>query len=43
LNESTLARHQRQVFENGPLESVETLKEFVDQEAEFQAVALETI
>jgi len=43
LNESTLAQYQWWVFENYHWESVETLKEFVVQEAEFQTVASETI
>ena len=43
LNESTLGQYQRWVFENGRWELVETLKQFVIQEAEFQTVASETI
>ena len=43
LNDSTLAHYHRWMFENGRWESVETLKEFIVQEAEFQIVASETI
>ena len=43
LNDSTPAQYQQWVFENGRWESVETLKEFVIQEAKFQTVALEKI
>ena len=38
-----LAQYHRWIFENHRWESVETLKEFVLQEAEFQTVASETI
>ena len=37
-----LAQYHRWIFENRRWESVETLKEFVLQEAEFQTVASET-
>ena len=37
-----LAQYHRWIFENQRWESVETLKEFVSQEAEFQTVASET-
>ena len=43
LNEGMLAQYHRWIFENHRWESVETLKEFVLQEAEFQTVASETI
>ena len=43
LNESMLAQYQWWVFENCHWKSVETLKKFVVQEAEFQTVASETI
>ena len=39
LNEGMLAQYHRWIFENHRWESVETLKEFVLQEAEFQTVA----
>ena len=38
-----LAQYHRWIFENHRWESVETLKEFVLQEVEFQTVASETI
>ena len=43
LNESALAHYHRWMSENGHWESVETLKEFIVQEAEFQTMASETI
>ena len=43
FNEGVLTQYHRWIFENHRWESVETLKEFVLQEAEFQTVALETI
>ena len=43
LNEGMLAQYHRWIFENHRWESVETLKEFVLQEAEFQTAASETI
>ena len=43
LNEGMLAQYHRWIFENHRWESVETLKKFVLQEAEFQTVASETI
>ena len=43
LNEAMLVQYHRWIFENHRWESVETLKEFVLQEAEFQTVASETI
>ena len=43
LNEGMLAQYYRWIFENHRWESVENLKEFVLQEAEFQTVASETI
>ena len=43
LNDGMLAQYHLWIFENHRWESVETLKEFVLQEAEFQTVAWETI
>ena len=43
LNESALAHYYRWMYGNGHRKSVETLKEFIVQEAEFQTVASETI
>ena len=43
LNEGMLAQYHRWIFKNHCWESVETLKEFMLQEAEFQTVASETI
>ena len=43
LNEGRLAQYHRWIFEHHRWESVETLKELVLQEAEFQTVASETI
>ena len=43
LNESALAHYHRWMYENGHWESVQTLKELIVQEAEFQTVASETI
>ena len=43
LNEGMLAQYHSWIFENHRWESVETLKEFVLQEGEFQTVASETI
>ena len=43
LNETMLTQYHRWIFEKSRWESVETLKEFVLQEAEFQTVASETI
>ena len=43
LNEPALAHYHRWMYENGRWESVESLKEFIVQEAEFQTVASETI
>ncbi|XP_078364043.1 uncharacterized protein LOC144648318 [Oculina patagonica] len=38
-----LAQYHRWIYENGRWQSVETLREFIIQEAEFQTVASETI
>ena len=43
LPEMMLARYHRWIFENNHLESVETLRDWIVQEAEFQTVATETI
>ena len=43
LNEGMLAQYHRWIFKNHCWESVETLEEFMLQEAEFQTVASETI
>ena len=43
LNEGMLAQYHRLIFKNHCWESVETLKEFMLQEVEFQTVASETI
>ena len=43
LTETMLAHYHRWIHENGRWQSVETLREFVIQEAEFQTVASETI
>ncbi len=42
LMEAMLAQYHRWVYENGRWQSVETLREFIIQEAEFQTVASET-
>ena len=41
--EMMLANYHRWIFENNHLESVETLRDWIVQEAEFQTVATETI
>ena len=43
LTEAMLAHYHRWIHENGRWQSVETLREFIIQEAEFQTVASETI
>ena len=43
LTEAMLAHYHRWIHENGCWQSVETLREFIIQEAEFQTVASETI
>ena len=43
LTEAMLAQYHRWIYENGRWQSVETLREFIIQEAEFQTVASETI
>ena len=43
LTEAMLAHYHRWIHENGRWQSVETLREFIIQEAEFQTVACETI
>ena len=43
LTETILAHYHRWIHENGRWQSVETLREFIIQEAEFQSVASETI
>ena len=43
LSEMMLASYHRWIFENNHLESVETLKDWIVQEAEFQTIAAETI
>ena len=43
ITESMLAQYHRWLFENGKLESVETLRKWVMQEAEFRTVAHETV
>ena len=43
LTETMLAHYHRWIHENGRWQSVETLREFIIQEAEFQTVASETI
>ena len=41
--QAMLAHYHRWIYENGRWQSVETLREFIIQEAEFQTVASETI
>ncbi|XP_068715766.1 myosin-10-like [Montipora foliosa] len=43
LTEAMLAHYHRWIHENGRWQSVETLRQFIIQEAEFQTVASETI
>ena len=43
LPEMMLANYHRWIFENNHLESVETLRDWLVQEAEFQTIAAETI
>ena len=43
LPEMMLANYHRSIFENNNLESVETLRDWIVQEAEFQTIATETI
>ena len=43
LPEMMLASYHRWIFENNHLESVETLRDWIVQEAEFQTIAAETI
>ena len=43
LPEMMLANYHRWIFENNHLESVETLRDWIVQEAEFQTIATETI
>ena len=43
LPEMMWASYQRWIFENNQLESVETLRNWIVQEAEFQTIAAETI
>ena len=43
LMEAMLPQYHRWIYENGRWQSVETLREFIIQEAEFQTVASETI
>ena len=43
LPEMMLASYHRWIFENKHLESVETLRDWIVQEAEFQTIAAETI
>ena len=43
LTETMLAHYPRWIHENGRWQSVQTLREFIIQEAEFQTVASETI
>ena len=43
LPKEMLAKYHRWIFENKKQESVETLKEYIVQEAEFQTIASETI
>ena len=43
LPEMMLASYHRWIFENNHLESVETLRDWIVQEAEFQTIATETI
>ena len=43
LTEAMLAQYHRWIYENGRWHSVETLREFIIQEAEFQTVESETI
>ena len=43
LTEGMLAQYHRWIYENGRWQSVETLREFIIQESEFQTVASETI
>jgi len=43
LTEGMLAQYHRWIYEHGRWQSVETLREFIIQESEFQTVASETI
>ncbi|CAC5373898.1 unnamed protein product [Mytilus coruscus] len=43
MTESMLSRYHRWIFESGKIESVECLREWILQEAEFQTIASETI
>ncbi|CAG2242222.1 unnamed protein product [Mytilus edulis] len=43
MTESMLSRYHRWIFESGKTESVECLREWILQEAEFQTIASETI
>ena len=43
MSEGMIANYQRWVFENRRYENVETLREWVIREAEFQAIASETV
>ena len=43
LPEMMLANYHRWIFENNHLESIETLRDWIVQEAEFQTIATETI
>ncbi|XP_063441925.1 uncharacterized protein LOC134722246 [Mytilus trossulus] len=43
MTESVLSRYHRWIFESGKTESVECLREWILQEAEFQTIASETI
>ena len=43
LTEAMIAHYHLWILENGRWQSVETLREFITQEAEFQTVASETI
>ena len=43
LPEMMLASYHRWIFENNHLESVETMSDWIVQEAEFQTIATETI
>ena len=43
LPEVMLASYHRRILENNHLESVETLRDWIVQEAQFQTIAAETI